>query len=61
MDIEREITAEEIAEEEDATPKAPSIENAEQAPEDATADPGTDSPAEPGRKGNDPSVRQAGM
>jgi hypothetical protein len=61
VDIEREITAEEIAEEEDATPRAPSIENAEQAPEGAAGDPGTDSPAEPGRKGNDPSVRQAGM
>jgi len=61
MDSEREITADEVAEIEDATPGAPAIENAEQAAEDAGADPGTDAPDAAGRKGNDPSVRQAGM
>ena len=59
METEREITAQEVAEEEDATPQ-PSPENAEQAPEGEGAEP-TGAPGEPGRLGNTPRERQAGM
>jgi hypothetical protein len=59
MDTDREITAREVAEEEDAT-RQPLLENAEQAPEGEGTDP-QGAPGEPGRAGNSPTERQAGM
>jgi hypothetical protein len=59
METEREITAQEVAEEEDATAQ-PSLENAEQAPEGEGAEP-HGAPGEPGRSGNTPTERQGGM
>jgi hypothetical protein len=59
METEREITAQDVAEEEDAT-GGPSLENAEQAPEGEGAEP-QGAPGEPGRLGNSAQERQAGM
>jgi hypothetical protein len=59
VEAERDITAAEIAEEEDAT-AGPSLENADQAPEGEGADP-QGAPGEPGRLGNSPTERQAGL
>jgi hypothetical protein len=59
VETERDISAEEIAEEEDAT-SGPPLENAEQAQEGEGAEP-KGAPGEPGRLGNSPRERQAGL
>jgi hypothetical protein len=58
--MEREITAQDVAEEE-ATTREPALENAEQAPEGEGADPGAESPDAAGRAGNAATTRQAGL
>jgi hypothetical protein len=60
METEREITAADVAQEEDSRPE-PSPANAEQAAEGEAAESGPQPPEDLPSEGPDPTVRQAGL